>query len=133
VIGADGQTIRELGELWMSAYGLAKYRKKTNQPPLSPEAEESQKKSVREAKEKLAGYRAQFLLLEEIKIQLIAFKKFAEQENQTQVAKKMALTLALINPILETKDVPNQEDVLKNSEDFVFKALIKAVNDFENL
>ena len=133
VIGTDGKTIRELVELWMSAYGLAKWRKKTNQPPLSPGAEESQKKSAREAKEELAGHRVQFLLLEEIKIQLIAFKKFAEQKSQTQVAEKMASTLKLINSILRKKRAPNNEDVLENNKDLIFRALSEAANDFENL
>lgn len=144
VIGADSKTIRELGELWMSAYGLARLRKETGQPPLSPEAEESQRQRVKEAKEKLANYRAQFLLLEEIKIQLTAFKKFAEQiaeqkkgtdkEGQArQVVDKMDSTLKLINSILEEKGIPDKEYVFKNSEDLVFQALNDAVNDFENI
>ncbi len=133
VIGADGKTIRELGELWMTAYGLARLRKDSGQPPLSPEAKESQKKRVKEAKEKLANHRAQFLLLEEIKMQLVVFQRFAEQEGQIQVAEKMASTLAFINSILEVRDTPDQEDVFKNSEDFVSQAISEAVNDFENL
>ena len=144
IIGADGKTIRELGELWMSAYGLARLRQKSGEPALSPEAEESIKQRVREAKEKLANYRAQFLLLKEIKMQLVVFKKFAEQvaeqkkntpkaEQHRQVAEKIASTLNLINSILQEKGIPDSEDVFRNSEDLVFQALSEALNDFDNL
>lgn len=133
VIGTDSKTTRELGELWMSGYGLAKLRKKSGQPPLSPEAEESQRDRAREARAKLEKHRAQLLLLEEIKIQLTAFKKFAEQEGQTQVANKLASALDLINTILKEKDVPDIEDIFRNNEDLVFQSLSEAVNDFDNL
>ncbi|HXK40481.1 MAG TPA: hypothetical protein VJ046_00010 [Candidatus Paceibacterota bacterium] len=147
VIGADGKTIRDLGELWMSAYGLARLRQRSGGPALSPEAEESQKQRVREAKEKLASHRAQFLLLEEIKMQLVAFRKFAIEESRVQEAKgstqlaekimqaanKFESTLNLINSVLQEKDIPDREDVFRNSEDRVFQSLSEAVSDFENL
>jgi len=114
---------------------------------LSPEAEESQKQRVKEAKEKLASHRAQFLLLEEIKLQLIVFRKFAIEESQRQEARgnirlaekiiqaanKLESTLNLINSVLQKKGIPDREDVFKNNEDVVFQALSEAVSDFENL
>lgn len=147
VIGADSKTIRELSELWLSAYGLAKLRQRPGGPALSPEAEESQKQRVRKAKETLASHRVQFLLLEEIKMQLIVFLKFAIEESRaqetrgntrlaekiTQAANKFESTLKLINSVLREKNIPEREDVLKNSEDRVFQELSEAVNNFENL
>lgn len=133
VIGADGKTIEELSELWMSAYGLAKLRQKSGAPPLSPEAEESWKKRIREAKKKLANHRAQFLLLEEIKIQLTVFREFALKKDQHITAEKFASVLNLINAVLQEKEIPDQDDVFRNNEDFVFQSLSEALNNFENL
>ena len=147
IIGVDSKTIRDLGELWVSAYGLARLRQKSDGPALSLKAEESQKQRVKGAKEKLATHRAQFLLLEEIKLQLMVFRKFAIEEGQRQEAKgniqlaekiiqaanKLESALNLINSVLKEKDVPDKEDVFRNSEDIVFQALSEAVSDFENL
>lgn len=147
VIGTDGKTIKELGELWMSAYGLAKLRRESKQPPLSPESEEFQKKSTREAKQKLADHRVQILMLEEIKMQLTVFHEFAIVKNKeyksrrdaqlveklTVVVNKLESTLTLIDSILFSKKTPSIDDVFKNQEDFVFQSLTEALNDFENL
>ena len=133
VIGTDSKTIKELGELWMSAYGLAKIRRDSKQLSLSPEAEEHQKKSTKEAKQNLADHRVQILMLEEIKMQLIAFRKFALIklgeyktrndmdliEKLTMVINKFDSTLDLINSVLSQKETPSIDDVFKNQEDFV--------------
>ncbi len=133
VIGADGKTIKELGELWMSAFGLAKLRSNSKNPPLSPESEEHQKKLTKEAKQKLADHRVQTLMLEEIKMQLAVFSKFAKEKGQNQVAEKLSATLGLIDSILSSKEIPSIDDVFKNQEDFVYQSLTEALNDFENL
>ena len=147
VIGTDSKTIKELGELWMSAYGLAKIRRDSKQLSLSPEAEEHQKKSTKEAKQNLADHRVQILMLEEIKMQLIAFRKFALIklgeyktrndmdliEKLTMVINKFDSTLDLINSILSQKKTPSIDDVFKNQEDFVFQSLTEALDDFDNL
>ena len=147
VIGTDGKTIKELGELWMSAYGLSKLRRNSKQPPLSPESEENQKRSAREAKQNLANHRVQILMLEEIKMQLTVFYKFAlakkEQyiagdnkqlaESLGVVADKFKSSLNLIDFILSSKKTPSIDDVFKNQEDFVFQSLTEALNDFDNL
>lgn len=133
VIGADGKTIKELGELWMSAYGLTKFRKDSRQPPLSPESEEHQKKSAKEAKQKLADHRVQTLMLEEIKMQLIVFYRFAKEKNQDEVADKFLSTLGLIDSVLSSKETPSRDDVFQNQEDFVFQSLSETLNDFDNL
>ncbi len=133
VIGTNGKTIRELGELWMSAYGLAKLRRDSKQDPLSPEAEEHQKRSAKEAKQKLADHRVQILMLEEIKMQLIAFQKFALKMSRAPIAVKMMEVLDLINSILSLKETPSTDDVFQNQEDFVFQSLTEALDDFDNL
>ena len=147
VIGTDGKTIKELGELWMSAYGLAKLRRDSKQPPLSPEAEEHQKKSAREARQNLADHRVQTLMLEEMKMQLTVFHKFAIEKSEAykatgntelaeklaQVANKLESTLGLVGLILSSKETPSIDDVFKNQEDFVFQSLAEALNDFNNL
>ena len=133
VIGTDGKMIKELGELWMSAYGLAKLRRNSKQPPLSPESEENQKNSAKEAKQNLANHRVQILMLEEIKIQLTVFCKFAKEKGQNEVANKLSSTLNLVDSILSSKETPSRKDVFKNQEDFVFQSLTEALNDFDNL
>lgn len=150
VIGTEGRTIQELSELWMTAYGLPRLRQRSGAPALSPEAEQSQKRATKEAKEKLGNHRIQMLLLEEIKMQLAVFRRFAVEESKrraatgqkelmklsekiTSAARKIELVLNLINAILKEKGIPDREDVFKNNEDFVFQALSEAVNDFENL
>ena len=147
VIGTDGKTINELGELWMSAFGLAKLRRDSKQSPLSPESEEHQKGLTKEAKQKLADHRVQTLMLEEIKMELTAFRKFALiklgeyrvrndmdlVEKLTTVINKFDSTLNLINSILSSKEIPSRDDVFKNQEDFVFQSLTEALNDFDNL
>lgn len=133
VIGADGKTIKELGELWMSAYGLTKLRRDSKQPALSPESEEHQRKLAKEAKQKLADHRVQILMLEEIKMQLTVFQRFAQEQGQDEVAKKLSSTLNLIETILSSKGTPSIDDVFKNQEDFVLQSLTEALNDFNNL
>lgn len=147
VIGTDGKTIKELGELWMSAYGLSKLRRESKQPPLSPESEEHQKKSARKAKQNLADHRVQTLMLEEIKMQLTVFHKFAVVKNKEckargdaqlverleVVVNKLESTLILINSILSSKETLSIDNVFKNQEDFVFQSLAEALNDFDNL
>ncbi len=133
VIGTGSKTVRELGELWMTAHGLLKLRQKTNQPPLSPESEASQKTKTREAKGQLALHRIQLLLLEEIKMQLTVFTEFAEQNGQTQIANKFVSVLELVESILREKGVPKKEDVFANTEDPVFQSLSEAVESFEGL
>jgi len=133
VIGTDGKMIKELGELWMSAYGLAKLRRNSKQPPLSPESEENQKNSAKEAKQNLANHRVQILMLEEIKMQLTVFYKFAKEKGQNEVANKLSSTLNLVDSILSSKETPSREDVFKNQEDFVFQSLTETLNDFDNL
>ena len=147
VIGTDGRTIKELGELWMSAFGLAKLRNESSQPKLTPEAEESRKRSAREARQKLADHRAQFLLLEEVKMQLAIFHKLAVakieeysaagdekmKEKLIQVAAKFESSLALIDSILSSKETPSIDDVFKNNEDSVFRSLTEVLNDFDDL
>lgn len=133
VIGTDGKTIKELGELWMSAYGLAKIRSNSKQPPLSPESEEHQKRLTKEALRELAGHRVQILMLEEIKMQLTVFYKFAKEKGQNEVSDKFSSTLILIDSILSSKETPSRDDVFKNQEDFVFQSLTETLNDFDNL
>lgn len=133
VIGTSGKTIRELGELWMSAYGLARLRQQSGGAPLSPESEESQRQAVKEAKSKLANHRAQFLFLEEIKMQLAVFRDFAVRIGQPIVAQKFIYILEIVDSVLEEKGTPNREDVFNNSEDLVFQGLRDALEDFDNL
>ena len=154
VIGVDSKTIKELGELWMSAFGLAKLRRDSKPSPLSPESEEHQKKLTREAKQKLAEHRVQVLMLEEIKMQLVVFHKFAiakheeykagyeatGKEDLAKLAEKLEVvinkfesTINLINSILSSKEIPSRDDVFKNQEDLVFQSLTEALNDFDNL
>ena len=133
VIGTEGRAIQELSELWMTAYGLPKLRYRLSGAPLSPESEQSQRRAVKDAKDKLGRHRVQMLLLEEIKIQLSVFRDFATKVNQTEAAQKFSTLLELINTVLKEKDAPDREDVFKNSEDRVFQSLSEAVSDFENL
>lgn len=133
IIGADGKTIKELGELWMLGYGLPKLRRESKQQPLSPESEAHQKKLVKEAKQKIADHRVQILMLEEIKMQLNVFLKFAKKKGQDEVANKFSSTLTLIDSILSSKETPTIDDVFKNQEDHVFQSLTDALNDFDNL
>lgn len=133
VIGTSKQTIQDLSELWMTAYGLAKIRKKSAPLPLSPETEENQRKNAKEAIEKLARHRVQILLLEEMRVQLVVFHDFAKKVNQTEVADKFASVLSLVNSILADKEEQTINDVGKNSEDSVFQSLVEALKDFENL
>lgn len=117
----------------MSAYGLAKLRRDPKQPPLSPESEEHQKKLAKEAKQKLADHRVQVLMLEEIKMQLTVFSRFAKEKGQNEVAEKLSATLSLINSVLSSKETLSIDDDFKNQEDFVFQSLTEALNDFDNL
>lgn len=133
VVGVDGKTIKELGDLWMSAYGLAKLQRDSKQLPLSPESAEHQKKLSREAKQKLADHRVRILMLEEIKMQLTVFHKFAKEKGQNEVADKFLSTLTLIDSILSSKETPSIDDVFKNQEDAVFQSLVDVLNDFDNL
>lgn len=133
VIGIEGRTIKELSELWMTAYGLPKLRHGSDKPPLSPEAEQSQRKATKDAKDRLGRHRVQMLLIEEVKMQLSAFRDFASRVNQTEAAQKFSSLLELIDMVLKEKGVPDKEDVFRNSEDVVFQALSEAVSDFENL
>lgn len=132
VIGSDSKTIAELSELWMDGYGLAKLRAKNN-IQLSEEAMQGQREKMKKAKERLAHHRVQLLLLEEIKMQLVAFGDYAEKIGQTKVAEKMRSSLEIINMILAEKEAPSSEDTFKNLEDSVFNALNEAVADFENI
>lgn len=133
VIGTEGRTIKELSELWMTAYGLPKLRRRSGGPSLSPEAEQSQRRMIKDAKDKLGRHRVQMLILEEIKIQLSVFRNFATKVNQTEAAKKFSSLIELIDGALQEKGIPDREDVFRNSEDIVFQSLSEAVNDFENL
>ena len=72
-------------------------------------------------------------MLEEIKMQLTVFYKFAKEKGQNEVANKLSSTLNLVDSILSSKETPSREDVFKNQEDFVFQSLTETLNDFDNL
>lgn len=134
VVGAWGKTINELGELWMSAYGLLRTRDPQKDELLTPEGQESSRRRAKEAIQKLAKHKVQVLLLEEIRMQLVVFHKFAEKEGQKQVAEKLSSTLNSISSILETKKgLLSAEEELQNGADPVFQALKYALADFDNL
>ncbi|MFQ5752091.1 MAG: hypothetical protein ACE5HI_08860 [bacterium] len=133
VLGVGRKTINELAELWMSAYGLSRLRGAEENKKLSPEAREGLRKRAKVAIDKFARHRAQILLLEEIKIQLDAFHKFAEQVNQGQAAEKLAAALDSIISILQSKRAVEIDNELLNSRDPVFLALQDAVKNFEKL
>ncbi len=134
VVGAGDKTINEISELWMSAYGLKRMRGHEDES-LTPEAREGIRKRAKAASQKLANHRIQFLLLEEIKMQLIAFIKFAEKKNRKQIAEQLDSTLESVNSILAGKKsiTLEEEDKLNNASDPVFQSLKDAVDDFENL
>ena len=133
VIGIDGKTIKELSELWFTANGRIKLKNKYNQPNLSHETEENQRKRSKEAFKNLAEHRAQILLLEQIKIQLIAFYKFALEKSKIDIAKKFLSTLELVNSVIKSKTTPDVDVILKNDEDRVFQSLKESLYDFGDL
>lgn len=76
VIGADRETIFDVIEAW-----------------------------TRGDKKKLANHPVQIKILEEVRLQLEAFKKYAEKIGQTQVVRVYEKTLVTINNIMLTKEI----------------------------
>ena len=130
VIGIERQAIQELSGLWLEAH-QAKIN--SNDQSLSPESQKSQKERAKHALRALAEHRVKYLILEEIKMQLNVFLRFAKEKGQDEVANKFQSTLDLINSILSSKETPSSDDVFKNQEDFVFQSLTEALNNFNNL
>lgn len=121
IIGADSKLIKELSELWLTKTTRAK----TND--ISPETEKYQSDMRKEALKKLAGHRIQYLLLEELEMELTAFLEFAYKNNREDIANKYETLLDLIRSIKASKeDEPlSMADQSKNESDLVFKALKK--------
>ena len=132
VIGTERKTIEELSDLWMSAYGLAEIRKKLG-TKLSPEAQENQRKSAKEAINRLANHRVQILLLEQVKAQLIVYKNYADKVKRKEISDKLSSTLSLVDLILTSKRDQKIDDLDKNSNDLVSRSLIETLEDFDNL
>lgn len=130
VIGIEHQAIQELSGLWIEAHQAKTH---SNDPSLSPESRKSQKERAKNALRALAEHRVKYLILEEIKMQLNVFLRFAKEKGQDEVANKFQSILDLINLILSSKETPSSDDVFKNQEDMVFQSLTDALNDFDNL
>jgi len=100
IIGADKNTILELGELWLERNNEA-----------------------------LAKHKIQFQILEEIKIQLEAFRDYATEQKQHEIANKYAKSLRIIGGIISKKSGNYiSEDELR--QDKVFSAICDEVKIF---
>jgi len=100
IIGADKNTILELGELWLEKNNKA-----------------------------LAKHKIQFQILEEIKIQLEAFMEYATEQKQYDVADKYAKSLRIIGDIISEKS-GNYVSENELRQDKVFSAICDEMKTF---
>ena len=128
VIGAEGKSIQELAELWLTV----NQGRLANKEGLSEESIKSQKERIREAQKKLAGHRLQILLLEQIEKQLSTFLEFAKKIKKQEIVGKYETFLKLVRGILSEKEI-SDDDQMRNEEDKVSEAMDYALNSFDDL
>ncbi|MCL5004425.1 MAG: hypothetical protein M1170_00560 [Patescibacteria group bacterium] len=101
VIGADAKTIKEVGELWLE---------KNNKD--------------------LAKHPVQFLIIEEMLLQLEAFKNYAQKVNQPDIALIYEKTQKILQKIYDDKkDLKNSQNNFKN--DGVYNAITNNLKLFQ--
>lgn len=129
VVGASGELIQELSELWLSANN-ARIRK--DNAGLSQESIDSQRRLAREAQKKLAGHRTKVLVLNEMKIQLETFIPFAAKNGQEGAAAKFSQLLEMVNELLTDTEI-SVDDQIKNQQDQFFLGLAEQLKAFEGI
>ena len=99
IIGADVDTIKNLGTLWLA-----------------------------EDKKALAVHEMQKVVLEEVRIQLEVFAKYARAKNQKRVAETYEETLQIVQEILQNKEDISIDTLLR---DRVFGAITREANHLQ--
>lgn len=133
IVGAGFESIRELAGLWLNIEKLRtkKFELEKETGLDHPELPVIHKQ-IRTLAERLNGHRIQFQILEEIKAQLLYFKKFAlEQVNghADDIAQKYDNALETITQILDTKDeAPSDEDRKKIDDDIAYQTIMGKVS-----
>lgn len=102
VVGAEPETIKELTDLWL---------KKNNK--------------------ELAGHPIQFLILEEIRLQLETFENYARQTGHGELAGRYRQALDIIKEISAVKKGKKSDNALE--DDKVFQGLVKYLKKFEKI
>ena len=128
VIGASGEVIRDLSDLWLAA-NSSKFRRDKD---LSPESIDNQKKRAKESHRQLADHRTKALILREMKMQLEVFIPFALKNKQEEVAEKFSKLLQVVNELLKEVKL-SDEDELKNEQDYFFVSLAEQLRSFEDI
>ncbi len=105
VVGADHQTIKELSDLWLNVDNLKKIASQREQTgtPLTPEAQEANHERFVWFRDRLARHPIQVEVLQQIKIQLETFARFAEKNRQDILAQRYQAMLSIIDGIIESK------------------------------
>ncbi len=133
IVGAGFESIRELAGLWLNIEKLRKEKfKLEKEEGLDHPKLPIISRQLKGLAERLNNHRIQFQILEEIKAQLIYFKKFAlEQgvENADAIAEKYDNALETITQILNTKETaPSDEDRVKIDNDVAYKTIMNEVS-----
>ena len=83
---------------------------------------------VKNDTQKLAEHPAQIIILEEIRMQLEAFKKYAVSIGKNEVAEIYDRTLFIINQIIIEKNVQEEDARQAEKDDMFFALKMNAVN-----
>lgn len=133
VVGTGIATIKELSSLWL---GAQKSRKEAAvlEKELGPSTEEVKelKRKAKELLSKLASHRVQFLILEEIRVQLEYFVKLAKKLGKPNIEDRYQNALNTVWSILEEKNLeyaPSEEDFRAIQNDPVYKKILEETSD----
>ena len=136
IVGCNIATIKELSSLWINAQKTrkeaAELEKELGSDASNNEEVRRLKKRSKEFLSKLASHRIQFLILEEIRIQLEYFVRLAKKLGQQEIKDKYQKTLDTIWKIMEDKNLeyaPSDEDYSAIQKDLIYKKILEETSE----
>lgn len=129
IVGTDFGSIREIAGLWLNIEKLKNKKIELGKDdPNHPELAGIHRR-IRGLAGRLTGHRIQFQILEEIKAQLLYFRKLAIDQGKDTIAEKYGNALETITNILDTKEMILSEEDRKNIDrDAAYQTIMKEVS-----
>lgn len=130
VVGIDRRSLQELSLLKISLSGALKGSRDISN---SRETRIALEAKYKEAVRSILNHRIQLLILEQIKLQLAAFSRFAREHDQERLAQQYDSNLLIINEVLgkklrTVKITP--EEIIANNNDEVLASLHSGLKAF---
>ncbi len=107
IVGADVNSIKNLANLWFQKRQLSE---NVNAKGQTETIKKALREKLQEATNDLKTHDIQHRILRQIEFQLEAYLKYAQEEEKTEVAKRLETSLGKIRQIMDVRGTPELED-----------------------